>query len=91
MNAIQRIIFAAEAVVGVRSPDEAAVESVGPSVIAALNPAGKMSFWAGANAGAAMSADVEKRPQRVTPVARNNDAFTSDLAQEVVARLRNPT
>src|SRR5215469_3128814 len=38
-----------------------------------------------------MSADVEKRPQRVTPVARNNDAFTSDLAQEVVARLRNPT
>jgi len=44
MNAIQGIIFGAEAVLGVGSCDQGAVEAIGPTVVAALNPAGKMSF-----------------------------------------------
>jgi len=63
MNPIQRIIFAAKAVLGVRSPDQAAVEAVGPTVIAALNPPGEASLGAGANAGATMTADVEESSQ----------------------------
>jgi hypothetical protein len=89
MNAIKRIVFMAEAVTYVGSTDEAPVESVGPTVIAALDPSGEMPFGAGTNAGTAMSADVEKRAQGVTPVPRNDDAFTRDLAQKIVARRRD--
>ena len=89
-NLIQGIIFAAEAFVGVWSSDQAAVEAVGPSVVAALNPPGKMSFCVGANAGATMTADIEESPQRVISVTCNYDAFTGDVAQKVVARLGNP-
>src|SRR5215475_3857039 len=90
MNAIEGILFGAEAVLGVRSCDQAAVEAIGPTVVAALNPPGKMSFWAGANAGATVTADVEERPQRVISVTRNDDAFTRDVAQKVVTPLCNP-
>jgi hypothetical protein len=90
MNAIQGIIFAAEAVVGVRGSDQAAIQAVGPTVVTALNPPREMSLGAGADAGATMPADIEERPQRVIFVTRNNDAFTGDLAQKVVSRLWNP-
>src|SRR5215472_17242152 len=90
MNAIQRIICAAEAVVGVRCSNQGAVEAVSPTVVAALNPPGKMSLRAGAYAGATMPANVEECPQRVISVTRNNDAFARELAQKVVTRLWNP-
>jgi hypothetical protein len=48
-----------------------------------------MAFGAGTDPGAAMPADVEKRPQRVTRVPRNNDAFTRNLSQKKVARCRD--
>jgi len=89
MNAIERIIFAAEAVARMGSSDEAAIESVSPTVIATLDPAGEMSFGAGADASAAMPAHVEKRPQRATRVASNDDAFTRNLAQKIIARRRD--
>jgi len=89
MNAIEGIIFAAEAVVGVRSADQAAIESVGPTVIAALDPAGEMSFGGGADAGTAVPAHIEKRPQRVTRVTSNDDAFVRNLAQKIVAGRRD--
>ena len=89
MNGIEGIIFAAEAVVCVGSADEAPVESVGPTVIAALDPSGEMSFGAGADAGTAMPAHIEKRPQGATPVASNDDAFTGDLAHKIVTRRRD--
>ena len=41
---IQRIIFAAEAVAGVRRSNQGTVEAVGPPVVAALNPPGEMSL-----------------------------------------------
>ena len=65
------------------------VESVGPTVIAALDPSGEMPFGAGTDAGAAMPAHVEKRPQRVTAIASNDDAFTRNLSQKKVARRRD--
>jgi hypothetical protein len=86
MNAIEGIIFATEAVVYVRSADESPVESISPTVIAALDPSGKTPFGAGTDAGTSMPADVEKRPQRVALVSRNDDAFTGHLAQKIVAR-----
>src|SRR5271169_4455411 len=89
MNGIKGIIFAAEAVVCVRSADEAPVESVGPTVIAALDASREMSFGGRADAGTAMPAHVEKRLQRASPVASNDDAFTRDLAEKIGARLRN--
>src|SRR4029077_3029719 len=89
MNGSEGIIFRGGAAVRVWSTDEAPVESVGPTVIAALDPSGEMPFGAGTNAGTAMSADVEKRAQGVTPVPRNDDAFTRDLAQKIVARRRD--
>src|SRR3984893_430294 len=89
MKAIKRIVFMAEAVTCVGSTDEAPFESVGPTVITALDPSGEMPFGAGTNAGTTMSADVEKRAQRITPVPRNDDAFIRDLAQKIVARRRD--
>jgi hypothetical protein len=89
MYAVQRIIFAAEAVVGVRRSNQAAVEAVSPTVVAALDPPGEMSLRAGANAGATMPANVEECSQRVISVTRNNDAFARNLAQKVVPRLWN--
>jgi len=88
MNGIEGIISAAEAVVRVWSADEAPVESVGPTVIAALDPSGEMPLGAGTDSGPAMSADVEKRQQRVSPVTRNDDALTGDIAKKIVARRR---
>jgi hypothetical protein len=61
MHAIEGIVFAAEAVVYVGRADETSVESVGPTVIAALDSSGEMPFGAGTDPGAAMPADVEKR------------------------------
>ncbi len=89
MNGIEGIIFAAEAVVRVWSADEAPVESVGPTVIAALDPSGEMPLGAGTDSGPAMPADVEKRQQRVTPVTRNDDALTGNIAKKIVARRRD--
>src|SRR5581483_5029556 len=89
VNAIQGIVFAAEAIMHVGSAHQAAVKSVGPAVIATLDPPGEMSFSAGADAGAAMAAHVEKGSQRATRVASDNDAFIRDLAEKIVARLRN--
>jgi hypothetical protein len=91
MNAVKRIVFAAEAVVCVGSADQAPVESVGPTVIAALDPSGEMPFSAGTDAGAAMPAYVEKRPQRATAVTSNDDAFIGHLADKIVARRRDLT
>src|SRR6185369_93753 len=88
-NTIEGVVFAAEAVLRMRSPDEAPVESVGPAVVAALNSPREMSFAAGADAGAAMPAHVEKCPHRSTPVASNDDAFTCNLAHKKVARRWN--
>ena len=84
-NPIQGIVFTAEAVVGVGSADEAAVECVGPTVIAALDASREMSSSVGADAGTAMPANVEKGPQRVTRVASNDDAFPRELSQKIVA------
>ena len=66
VNAIEGIIFAAEAILRVGSADEAPVESVGPTVIAALDSSREVSFGAGTDAGAAMPAHVEERPHRAT-------------------------
>src|SRR5579864_2079765 len=89
MNAIKRIVFVAEAVTCVGGADEATFESVGPTVIATLDPSGEMPFGAGTNAGTTMSADVEKCAKRVTPVPGNDDAFTRDLAQKIIAWRRD--
>src|ERR1700720_515076 len=89
MNAIEGIVFAAEAVMGMGSADEAPVESVGPTVIAALDPTGEMSFIAGADAGTAMPAHIEKRLQRATRVASNDDTFARNFAEKIVARRRD--
>ena len=89
MNAIEGIIFATEAVVCVGGAEEISVESVSPTVIAALDSPGEMSFGDGADTGTTMPADVEKRMHRVTGIPRNDDAFTRNLAQKIVARRRN--
>src|ERR1035437_7190998 len=89
MNAIEGIVFAAEAVLHMGSAEAPPVESVGPTVIAALDASVEMSFGAGADAGAAMPAHVEKRPQRAIFVASNDDAFIRDRAQKIVARRRH--
>src|SRR5258708_39473318 len=86
MNGIEGIIFPAQIVVRVRRAHEAPVEPVGPTMIAALDSSGEMSFGAGADARAAVPADIEKRPHRVTRVARNNDAFTGDIAKKIISR-----
>ena len=62
MNTIEGIVFAAEAVVGVRSSDQTAVEAVGPPVIRA----GKVTRAAATaigDTGAAVAADIEKGPK----------------------------
>src|SRR5579864_2982449 len=89
MNQIEGIVLAAEAVVCVGSADEASVEPVRPTEIAALDPSREMPLGEGTHACTTMPADIEKRAQRVTPVPRNDDAFTRDLTQKIVARRRD--
>jgi hypothetical protein len=48
-----------------------------------------MPFRAGTDARTAMSADVEKRSQRVTPITSNDDALPRDLSQKKVAWRRD--
>jgi hypothetical protein len=43
----------------------------------------------GAEAGTAMATHVEKRPQRVSRVASNDDTFARDFAEKKVARRRH--
>lgn len=76
--------------VDVRCSNQAAVKPVGPAVIATLDSSGEVPFCLRTEPGATMAANVEERAQRVVPIARNNDAFTGDLAQKVVTRLWNP-
>ena len=88
-NAIEGIVFAAETILRVRSADEAAVESVGPAVIAALDPSREMSF-----------APAQMRVPRCRQTLKNarNESLPSrvmmmlsprNFAQKIVARRRN--
>jgi len=60
INRIERIVFAAEAMVCVRRADQAAIESVRPSVIAALDPPVKMSLGLRTDASTTVPADIEE-------------------------------
>jgi hypothetical protein len=89
MNAIEGIVLTTETVVDMGSAEKAPVESVGPTVIAALDASGEMPLGAGTDAGTTMPTHVEKRPQRAALVASDDQAFTGDLAQKIVAWSRD--
>ena len=84
-NAIEGILLAAKAIVHMGSADQAPVESVGPTVIAALDASVEMPFSLRADAGSAMPAHVEERPQLVLAVAGNDHTLPGYLAQKVIA------
>ena len=71
---MQRIVLFVEALdlVHVRRTDEAAVERVGPRVVRALDRLGQFARDIFAQAGAAMTADVEERVQFAAPVAHDD-------------------
>src|SRR2546421_2961309 len=86
MDAVQWVVFAAEIqLLHVRRAEQATVERVGPTMVGALDASLKVALGGRTNAGAAMATDVEEGLHAAGCIARDDDAFTGDLAQNVVA------
>ncbi len=71
---------------GMRGADEA---SLGPTMVAALDSTGEMSFASVTDSGAAMPAHIEKGLQRVCCVASDDDTFFRDFTEKIVTRRRD--
>src|SRR5437016_2489113 len=90
VDAIERVVFAAEIqLLHVWRAEQVTVEGVGPAVIGALDAALEVALGRGANAGAAMATDIKKSVHGAACIARDDDAFTGNLAQNVIAGTRN--
>src|ERR1700680_3666629 len=72
-----------------RSAKKPAIEPVSPQVIGALNSSAEVAFGLRAHARAAMPAHVIECADRAGCVAHHNEAFTGDLAEEIVAWVRD--
>src|SRR5690242_6334568 len=68
-----------------RSAEQAAIERIGPAMIGALDASLKMALTSTADARAAMAANVEKGVNLPRRIARHNDAFSRDFAQNVIS------
>ena len=69
--------------------EQLAVQTVGPSVVRALDSAAKAALRRAADPRPAMAAHVEKRAQGAAGVTGHDDAFTGDVDEHEVARSRN--
>src|SRR2546421_3017320 len=86
VDAIQWVVFAAKIqLLHVRRAEQVTVEGVGPTVVGALDTSLEVALGGRTNAGAAMATDVEEGLHAAGCIACDNDAFTGDLAQNVVA------
>src|ERR1700722_5574723 len=72
------------------SAQQPAVQPVSPAVIRALNPSAETAFRSRTEARTAMTADVIKSLHAAGIAADHDNAFTADLAQEIIARAWNP-
>ena len=91
VHAVQRVVLATEAgaLVHVRRSHQPAIQAIRPPVITALDSAGERPFSSRDQPRTTMPANVIEGAHRAALVADDDDAFSRDLAQEVVARLRN--
>lgn len=83
---VQRVIFAAKiGFLHVGSADERTVERIGPAVVGTLDASGKSAFGDFAKARAAVAADIVVGTDFAGGVARDDDTFPCDLAEEIIA------
>src|SRR5437762_10397229 len=68
LHGVQWIVFTWQ-ILHVWCANQLAIQCIGPSVVRALDAAGKSAFLRGADARAAMPAYVVKRPQRSVMIA----------------------
>src|SRR4029077_18384243 len=80
-------IFPTKTLVHVRGANEAAVQAVSPAVVAALDTPGELAFTLRTDPRTTMAANIEKGSHGTIVVASQDDAFTGNFAQEVVARV----
>jgi len=90
-DGVERIVSFAETLnlFHMRRVGQRAVEFVSPPVILALNPARKLAFFLLAKHGAAMATDIVESADIALFVARDDDTGIGDLAQKIIARIRN--
>src|SRR5690348_14941047 len=90
MDAVQRIVLAAKIhLLHVSRAQKATVERIRPAVVRTLDAAFEMTFGRRTDAGAAVTADVEKSMNVSACIAGHNNALAGDLAQNEVAGTRN--
>src|SRR5215813_4604275 len=87
---MQRIILLAKTgrLIHVRSPDQAAIKTVGPGVVRTLNRTA-MSAGFFQQAGSTMTTNIVMSADFPLPITKDNQVFTSYISQEIVARLGN--
>ena len=89
-HGVQRVVGGREVrLIHMRRAQQRAVERVGPTMIGTTDASGECAFGSGAHACAPMPADIEERAHRAGRVAGDDDAFSDNVAQEVVARIRD--
>jgi hypothetical protein len=88
LHPVERVVFLPEVrhLLHVRRADQAAVQSVGPGVVRALNAAGELARGVGAQPGAAMAADVVERLHGAGRAARDDQALAEHLSNEELTR-----
>src|SRR5919112_1614164 len=89
---MQRVVGLAEAfdIARGRSSDQTSVQRVGPGMIGALDGFGEAAAVLLAETSTTVSAHVIVRSNRAATIAKEDDAFGSDLLQEILAWLADP-
>src|SRR6266478_3442650 len=86
LNTVQRIILAAKIrLLHMRGAEKASVEGIRPAVVGALDAAFEVTFGGRTDARAAVAANIEKGLHASAGIARDNDAFSCNLTENVVA------
>lgn len=90
MKFVKRVVQVAECGrIHMGRSHEAAIKSVGPTVVRALNPSREITRRRRTQACAAMAADVIERLYGSGTVANDDEAFARDLAQEIISSVWN--
>src|ERR1700722_17973658 len=87
---VERVILTPEDHgIHMRRAQQASVQPIGPAMVGTLNASSEIALRAGAQARAAVAADIIKSLNAAGIVSHYDDAFAGDLAEKVIAGVGN--
>src|ERR1035438_3871460 len=87
---MKRIVLAREiSSIHLRRANQLTVQPIGQAMVGTLNAPSKLALVGCAHACAAVTADVVERTEKAAGIARDDDAFATYIAQEILAGLAN--